>query len=51
MNGRASETALKKYMKNIHTNYKYEYVPSSSSANTRYTISEKIDFWKKAIES
>ena len=51
VNGKAAETAFKQYMKNQQLHYKYKYVPSSSSANTRYTLSEKIEFWRNAIET
>lgn len=49
VNGKEAETGFKQYLKheNIHCDYKY--VPSSSSANTKYTIIEKVELWKKAI--
>ncbi len=49
VNGKEAEKGFKKYLKkkNIHFNYKY--VPSSSSANTKYTIVEKVELWKNAI--
>lgn len=49
VNGKKAEAAFKRYMKIQNINYKYKYIPSSSSANTKYTILEKVDFWKKAI--
>lgn len=49
VNGKKAEEAFKRYMKNENVDYKYNYVPSSSSANTKYTVLEKVDFWKKAI--
>ena len=49
VNGKKAETAFKKYMKNRNIDYKYKYVPSSSSANTKYTVLEKAGFWKRAM--
>lgn len=49
VNGRESEIAFKKYIKNKHINCEYKYVPSSSSANTKYSLLEKAEHWKKAI--
>ena len=49
VNGKKAEAAFTRYMKIQNINYKYKYIPSSSSANTKYTILEKVDFWKKAI--
>ncbi len=49
VNGKKAEEAFKRYMKNENIYYKYNYVPSSSSANTKYTVLEKVDFWKNAI--
>lgn len=49
LNGKEAEIGFKKYLKkeNIYCNYCY--VPSSSSINTKYTVIEKVDLWKKAI--
>lgn len=49
VNGKEAETGFKKYLKkeNIHCDYKY--VPSSSSTNTKYTVTEKAEIWKKSI--
>lgn len=49
VNGKESEMAFKQYLKNENINCNYRYVPSSSSANTKYTIIEKVELWKKAI--
>lgn len=49
VNGKKAETGFKEYIKDKHVNYKYKYVPSSSSANTKYTILEKAELWKKSI--
>ena len=49
VNGKKAEKEFIKYMKLKHVNYSYKYVPSSSSANTRYSLLEKVEYWKKAI--
>ena len=49
VNGKESEMAFKQYLKNENINCNYIYVPSSSSANTKYTVIEKVELWKKAI--
>ena len=48
-NGRTSEKGFKKYVKNNKINCDYKYVPSSSSANTKYSLWEKVECWKKAM--
>ena len=48
-NGRTSEKGFKKYVKNNEINCDYKYVPSSSSANTKYSLWEKVECWKKAM--
>lgn len=48
-NGRTSEKGFKKYVKIKEINCDYKYVPSSSSANTKYSILEKAEYWKKAM--
>lgn len=49
LNGKKSELAFKKYMKNENIICNYKYVPSSSSANTRFSLLEKVKYWEKAI--
>lgn len=49
LNGKASQTAFEKYMKRNDINYDYVYVPSTSGVNTKYTLNEKILYWKKKI--
>lgn len=49
VNGRKAETGFKKYLKKENIHFDYQYVPSSSSANTKYTVIEKAELWKKAI--
>lgn len=49
VNGKKSEMAFKLYLKNENINCSYRYVPSSSSANTKYTVIEKVELWKKAM--
>jgi len=49
VNGKEAEQAFKQYLEKEHIQCNYKYVPSSSSADTKYKISEKIEYWKKAI--
>ena len=49
VNGKKAEMAFKQYLKKENINYNYKYVPSSSSANTKYSLMEKTQYWKKAI--
>lgn len=49
VNGKKAEMSFRQYMKMENINYNYKYVPSSSSANTRYSLMEKVQHWKKAI--
>lgn len=49
VNGRKAEKALKQYMKINPINCNYQYVPSSSSANRRYSLMEKVMYWKEKI--
>ncbi len=49
VNGKKAEEGFLAYMKDNNVSYNYKYVPSSSSANTKYNILEKVEFWKKAI--
>ena len=44
-----SEIAFKQYLKYNKIVYDYKYVPSSSSANTKYSLLEKVEYWKKAM--
>ena len=49
VNGQKAEKSLKRYMKTIGKNIEYKLLPSSSSANTKYTLKQKIDIWTKNI--
>ncbi len=50
VNGKKAESALKKYLKqNNIKDIHYTLLTSSSSANTRYTLNEKISNWKKML--
>lgn len=49
VNGSKAEKSLKKYMKLNNINLEYKLLPSSSSANFRYTLKEKINLWTKNI--
>ena len=49
VNGKQAEKAFEQYLKKEDIDYAYQYVPSSSSANRRYTVLEKVDYWKEAI--
>lgn len=49
VNGKKSEMAFKQYLKYNKIVCDYKYVPSSSSANTKYSLLEKIEYWKKAM--
>ena len=44
-----SEIAFKQYLKYNKIVCDYKYVPSSSSANTKYSLLEKVEYWKKAM--
>lgn len=49
LNGKKSQTAFEQYIKKEHISINYKYVPSSSSANTTYSLFEKVNCWKKII--
>ena len=49
LNGDTAKVGFEKYIKEKNINCKYEYVPSSSSANAKYLLSKKVECWKKAI--
>lgn len=49
VNGKKSEMAFKQYLKYNKIVCAYKYVPSSSSANTKYSLLEKVEYWKKAM--
>ena len=47
VNGNKAKTALEKYLKeNNIPNVKFSYLTSSSSANAKYSLNEKINMWK-----
>ena len=49
VNGKKAESLLLSYMKKTGQEIKYILLPSSSAANTRYTIKEKTDIWRSLI--
>lgn len=49
INGKKAEKGFKEYLKKENKYCDYRNVTSSSSANTRYTIVEKVEIWKEAI--
>lgn len=49
VNGKEAENGFKKYLKKENIHFDYKYVPSSSSTNTKYTVIEKVEIWKKSI--
>lgn len=49
LNGKEAEKSFQKYLKRENIHCDYQYVPSSSSANTKYTVEEKAKLWKEAI--
>lgn len=49
VNGKEAENGFKQYLKMENIQCDYKYVPSSSSTNTKYTVTEKAELWKKAI--
>lgn len=44
-----SEIAFKQYLKYNKIVCDYKYVPSFSSATTKYSFLEKVEYWKKAM--
>ena len=47
VNGNKAKTALEKYLKeNNISNVKFSYLTSSSSANAKYSLEDKINMWK-----
>lgn len=46
VNGKKAESSFKKYLKINNLDIKYQVLPSSSSANTKYTLEDKINIWK-----
>ncbi|MBE6156074.1 MAG: DNA-deoxyinosine glycosylase [Firmicutes bacterium] len=49
VNGRKAENSLKKYLKINNLKIDYKYLPSSSSLNAKYSVSEKAKEWKKIM--
>ena len=49
VNGLKAELALKKYLKINGLNIKYTLLTSSSSANTKYKLKEKVTMWLECI--
>ncbi len=50
VNGKKAAKSLDKYLKiNNRRDIEYTVLPSSSAANTRYTLEMKINEWKKCI--
>lgn len=50
VNGNKAKTSLNKYLKeNKIRDINFKTLPSSSAANTRYTLKEKIKIWKNII--
>ncbi len=49
INGQKAEKSLKKYMKDNNVIINYELLPSSSLVNTKYSLDEKIEIWKKKM--
>lgn len=49
VNGKKAEAGFRKYLKSENVHYNYRYVPSSSSANTRFSVMGKVELWRKAI--
>lgn len=49
VNGTKAEKSFKKYLNIKNINIKYELLPSSSAANTRYNLEDKINIWKEKI--
>ena len=49
INGQKAEKSLKKYMKENNVIISYELLPSSSLVNTKYSLNEKIDIWRKKM--
>lgn len=50
INGSIAEKKFKKYLKLNNLNIKYKSLTSSSSANTKYTLEEKIHIWENVIK-
>lgn len=53
LNGRKSSESFRKAMRGVslHPSIQIHVLPSSSPANARYTLSEKIERWKIILES
>ena len=49
VNGKKSQMGFEQYIKKEHIALNYKYIPSSSSANTKYSLYEKVQIWKEAI--
>lgn len=49
VNGKEAENGFKQYLKMENIQCDYKYVLSSCSTNTKYTVTEKAELWKKAI--
>lgn len=51
VNGNKADKSFKKYLKQNKLNIEYKVLTSSSAANTKYTLKEKINIWSNIIKN